>query len=180
MTQRLLLRALQLQIRPPDTLHPADGESGPNYLQRVLTAGRDARDWALVYRVLQAQPSSLTGFSPAELALDLGAFRLFFTGLNLERAGQVASAVRSYLGSLRAAGPNLPVEEIGRRLKELKAEHPQEFATAENTPEPANLPPFSSLPGTDPRATSRSTPPPPALPPVESTAQSSPTPPRAP
>lgn len=92
------------------------------------------------------------GVGGVDLTSDIAGYRDFFTGLNQERAGQFTAAVRSYLSSLRSAGPNLPAEEIGRRLKELKASHPQEFASAES---PGAIDPSRFLPPTDPRLQGR-------------------------
>jgi len=74
-----------------------------------------------------------------DLLNDLSGYRAFFTALNQERAGQIAAAVRSYLSCLRTAGPNLPAEEVGRRLKQLKGNYPKEFETGESMPDPAEV-----------------------------------------
>ena len=136
--QELVLRALALQLQSAPELKPAAGESPVRYLQRAAKAARDAQDWPLVYRVLQLQERSVNGmvFADPDIGADIAGYRYFFTALNQERAGLFTAAIRSYFSSLRNAGPNLPAEEIGRRLAALKQTHPQEFTTAETTPDP--------------------------------------------
>lgn len=180
--RQLLMRAVQLQINGPADLQPIADELPANYVQRVIQVGRASRDWQLIYRALQTLHTSPGGFWTPDLSTDLAGFRSFFAGLNLELAGQITPAVRSYLASLRTAGPNLPIDEIGRRLKELKDTYPAEFATAQNTPDPnaVNAPLSPTRP--DPRADLRTsvTPPISAPPPSASAPRATPTPPRAP
>lgn len=149
LSEQVLVRSVQLQIRPPDRIHPEERESVVQYIQRVIKAGSEAHDWQLVYRALQSQQATAGGLGNSELGADLAGFRSFFAGLNFETAGQYTPAVRSYLASLRNAGPNLPIDEIGHRLKELKSAHPQEFEIGETTPDPLDAAAFEFGPGAE-------------------------------
>ncbi len=134
--QALIVQALAVSLAAPAELKPADNETPASFLQRVLRYGRDKADWQLVYRALEvSQTMGLQGggFS------DYAGYRIFFIGLNQERAGDWQAAVRSYQSSLRTVGPNLPVDEIGKRLKTLKEAHPKEYEAAQGQAETSSI-----------------------------------------
>jgi len=144
MQQALLLRALPIYIGAPAGLTVTAQETAEAYLQRVIGWARDRQDWQLVYRALDTAQTQAPALSNSPLASDLNGYRLFFTGMNQERGEQWTLAIRSYLSALNTDAPNLPAEEIGNRLKKLKAAHPQEYDAAEK---PAGLDPRRGVPG---------------------------------
>jgi hypothetical protein len=137
--QALGLRALSLYVEPPADLKPGANDTAETFLRRVVERGVGTKDWQLVYRALNAgQQAGITGTT----SLDLVAYHPFLTALNQEKAGLWTAAVRSYLAALKVDAPNVPAEEIGRRLAQLKAAHPAEYETGEKTPEFAMTSPF--------------------------------------
>lgn len=135
--QSLLLRVLPAYVQAPDDLKPLAGETPEVYLRRVVKHGSEKKDWALAVRSLEAIQSLINNIPGSALNADLNAYRQLLVATNQERAEQWTAAIRSYLNVLRAESGTLPVDEIGRRLKALKAAHPQEYQTAEAQPEPA-------------------------------------------
>jgi hypothetical protein len=68
--------------------------------------------------------------APGSAQADRSGFQQFLVGLNQERAEEWSAAVRAYQSALRSAGPNLPAEEIGRRIRAIKEAHPKEYEAA--------------------------------------------------
>lgn len=136
----LLLRSLPRLLEAPPEIQPSPQDSVESYNLRLIQYGREKKDWALVYRVLSTETKlrqGLTFESP-----DLQAYRNFFTAMQQEKAGVWRMAVRSYFAAMRIGAPNLPAEEIGIRLAQLKSDHPEDYAAAEKFPngEPINMP----------------------------------------
>ncbi|HTX65802.1 MAG TPA: hypothetical protein VMD31_08510, partial [Opitutaceae bacterium] len=132
--------AMPRVLRVPDNLTPGADETLAAYLSRMLKRANETQDWPLAYRVLTVVRSSPWEIPGSDLSLDVASYAEFFAGLNMEKAGQVGPAVHSYLDSLRVAGPDLPREEIGRRLGQLKEAHPKEAEAAETSVEPTAVP----------------------------------------
>ena len=136
---QLVMAALPGYLRAPDGFTPAADETLPAYLSRLLKRANETQDWPLAYRVLMVVRSSPWEMPGSDLSLDVASYAEFFAGLNMEKTGQVGPAVRSYLDSLRVAGPDLPREEIGRRLRQLKQDHPKDVEAAESPIEPPSI-----------------------------------------
>lgn len=134
--QTLVVRALPAYVEAPAGLTPSDNETPTAYLLRLVQRGQQAKDWQLVYRALKAAQSlnQRFGFGSDRVSLDVAGYQLFFQAMNEERAGLWMGAVRSYLSALRTSGPDLPAEEIGDRLAQLKNAHPQEYEAAQRLP----------------------------------------------
>jgi len=131
--QAVLTRAMPAYIGAPADLKPLDQESADAYMQRVAARGRELKDWLLVYRALNerraANPQLLNTF---EFNAEIEGYRQFFIGMNMERAEQWVQAIRAYLAALqRDESADLPAEEIGARLRKLKAAHPRDYEEAE-------------------------------------------------
>ncbi len=118
---------------PPADLTRKENENIFSYLTRVLGVATERRDWSLTQRTVDSL--SLLGASA-----EASTFRLFFAAQNFETAGQFAAAVQHYLACLRTGNRNLPLAEIGARLKALQEEHPADYAQGEKMPFPTPAP----------------------------------------
>jgi hypothetical protein len=128
--QSLILQALPISINAPDGLKTAEKDTPESYLKRAMQYGREQSDWLLISRALGTYQALNLEVAPGSLQTDRSSFQQFLTGLNQERAEEWSAAVRAYQIALRSAGPNLPAEEIGRRIRAIKEAHPKEYEAA--------------------------------------------------
>ncbi|MEO6993317.1 MAG: hypothetical protein ABI273_06790 [Lacunisphaera sp.] len=128
----LIMRIAPIVLEAPAAVQPNKQDSIESYYQKVLDYGRKHKDWDLVYRCL----TSIESLSPSLLFdyQDRTAFKLFYSGLQQEAAGQWFAASCSYLNALTAGSSQLPVEEIGERLGRIKTQHPDDYAKAQMRP----------------------------------------------
>ena len=101
--------------------------------------------------------TSQSNYSSAN-AVETEAFKSFFSGLNLEAAGQYQQAVIAYLTALKSGVQDLPAATIGEHLATIEKVHPKDFTDANtyvlNAPQPrySNSPHGPGLRGAyDPR-----------------------------
>ena len=143
--QTIVVRALPSYVEAPPDLTAADSEPPLAYLQRVVRRGVQTKDWQLVYRALRAAQQLNQRYNASLgndwTSLDIAGYQFFFQAMNEERAGQWTTAVRIYLMALQTSGPDLPAEEIGNRLAQLKSSHPQDYDLAQRQPDYRGLPP---------------------------------------
>lgn len=151
--QELVLRALPMHIRAPSDVKTSNAETPERYLQRVVQRACEIKDWQLAFRALTTIQNLQAQFTMGTGGPELEGFRLFFVGMNQERAGEWISASQSYMTALRTVSSYLPAEEIGRRLEVIKASHPEDYKIAQKEPYPPNSGPntppgmYPGLPG---------------------------------
>lgn len=137
---RLVKFALTRVLGVSGDLAPKQDETVATYLHRMLDTAYRTSDWQLMANVLDAaQSMGLTSIVSTNNGL---ALRQFLAGVNQERARQYSGAVSSYLSALRTGSQSIPVEKIGEKLQEIKAQHPQDY---ESGVQLANAP--APLPG---------------------------------
>jgi len=143
--REIMMRALREYLEAPSSVPPLKDDTFDTYSKRLIAYGRNQKDWYLIYRVLLARKNFPPGTSGSNT--DLNGYKMFIAGLQQESAGLWSMAVHSYFNALNAGSPNLPVAEIGERLRRIKAEHPEEYA---KTPYTLYMSETSSSPGQSP------------------------------
>ena len=128
----ILMRVAPSYLEAPAEVQPSKQDSYEAYCKKVVEYGRVKKDWPLVYRGLfssLSQPMINPVNNP-----ELTGYRQFFSGLQQESAGLWYMAARSYFSCLNSGALNLPVDEIGGRLKRIKSDHPEEYSQAQSLP----------------------------------------------
>ncbi len=143
------LRAELIQMALPRLLDApgekaAAGEGVDVFLRRLIEAAKKRADWTAVVQGLDLSRSLATGNNAYATSngQETEAFKQFFTGLNMETAGQYQQAVIAYLNALRTGVQDLPTTVIGEHLAAIQREHPADYTTANtyslNPPAPSN------------------------------------------
>ena len=122
LTSQLLLTVL------PDLLgsstRPGPAETVHDYLQRLVREAKEAKQWQVVLRAMEAK--SALGGSSARMH-DLAPLRTFIQAQNQEQARQYALAVASYQASLADVTGTVPVNFVGERLSAIQSAHPVDY-----------------------------------------------------
>jgi hypothetical protein len=102
------------------------------YLNRAIEQSVAENNWLLVRDLLDLYRTiSPSGYHlPNWLTNDIEGCTAYIVALNLDRAGQHAAAVNSYLRAIRHTGRYVPLEAIGKRIAVLKKAHPEAFTPA--------------------------------------------------
>jgi len=130
--------ALPRVLGTPADLVQKEGETTVGFLQRAITTARTTSNWSLLTRALEAAQAMRldTVVSPE----DSNGLSNFLGGLNQEQARVWTGAVTSYLSALKSGSQVIPVEYIGKRLEELRQQHPEDYdAGAKATPGPNSI-----------------------------------------
>ena len=130
--QTLINRAIQVYFNLPKDFKPSTGSNPAAVLSEAINYARSKADWVLVLRLVDywrlnfdAMRNDNTTLGDESLVL-----RYYLAAINQENAGQYRMAVLFYTRSLLQPSRYLPVEDVGRRLNNLKAQHPKEYQDA--------------------------------------------------
>lgn len=131
-----LRQELLIQVLPPylgvAKSHPvATGESPTNYLLRVIQDAREKREWMTLWKALETYRTvAYNNQSPSWLTAEITAASQFIVAQNLEQAGQLVDAIRTYKRVVGLAGNKEPIQAATEKLKVLEKESPEDFAAA--------------------------------------------------
>ena len=127
----LILMALPRLLNAPGE-RAAAGEGVDVFLRRLIEAAKKRADWTAVVHGLDLARSLATGNpnSTSTNSQENEAFKQFFTGLNMEAAGQYQHAAIAYLNALKTGVQDLPTALIGEHLAAIQKEHPGEYTVA--------------------------------------------------
>jgi hypothetical protein len=119
----ILVRALMQKVLPrfldvKPELAPKSDENPADYCLRIARTAREAGDWQLVARALEAyeRVAFPGGQVPAWLSTDRTALSAYLLALNQEKAGDLESALVSLNRTLVTQGSFVPVDDIAARI----------------------------------------------------------------